>query len=142
MFDLKKGFKILVTIQFCQSRYQNQKNAAFICHFLFYLFHKSSPSILDCEPALVVVVGVDGLEVAEPLLLRGEGGGVRDLVGHLGGGGGAGGQGGGGGGDGGGQLHALDLGLEPAPGLGAVARLAQLTVGVDVSVLSCDRRQS
>ena len=138
MFDFKKGFKILVTIQFCQSRYQNKK-----CSFhLFYLFHKSSPSILDCEPALAVVVAVDGLEVAEPLLLRGEGGGVGDLVGNLGGGGGAGGQGGGGGGDGGGQLHALDLWLEPAPGLGAVARLAQLTVGVDVSVLSCDRRQS
>ena len=109
---------------------------------MFYLFHKSSPSILDCEPALVVVVAVDGLEVAEPLLLRGEGGGVGDLVGNLGGGGGAGGQGGGGGGDGGGQLHALDLWLEPAPGLGAVAGLTQLTVGVDVSVLSCDRRQS
>ena len=124
-----------------RSNFVNQDIKTKKCSFhLFYLFHKSSPSILDCEPALVVAV--DGLEVAKPLLLRAEGGGVRDLVGNLGGGGGAGGQGGGGGRDGGGQLHAFDLWLEPAPGLGAVARLAQLTVGVDVSVLSCDRRQS
>ena len=137
---LKKVLKFL-----SRSNFVNQDIKTKKCSFhLFYLFHKSSPSILDCEPALavVVVVVVDGLEVAEPLLLRGEGGGVGDLVGQLGGGGGAGGQGGGGGRDGGGQLHALDLWLEPAPGLGAVACLAQLTVGVDVSVLSCDRRQS